>query len=94
MPRICSILGRTAQNGNKVSHSEVKTKRRFLPNLQTVSFFSDALGRQVQLCVSARGQKTVEKNGGIDAFLTSAGNSRLTPEGRKLKARIAAASLK
>jgi large subunit ribosomal protein L28 len=94
MSRICSILGRTAQNGNKVSHSEIKTKRRFQPNLQTVSFFSDALGRQVQMRVSARGQKTVEKNGGIDAYLIGTRNGRLTEEAKKLKARVAAAANK
>jgi len=88
MSRICQVLGRKLQSGNKVSHSEIKTKRVFLPNLQVVSFFSEVLGSMVQMRVSARGVKTVEKNGGIDAYLLSRGNSRLTDDAIAIKARI------
>jgi len=94
MSRICEISGKKAQSGHNVSHSEIKTKRRFLPNLQEVSFFSDTLKRSVGMKVCARGAKSVEKKGGIDAYLLSKGSSKLTPEARALKAKIQAASSK
>jgi large subunit ribosomal protein L28 len=77
--------------GHSVSHSEIKTNRRFLPNLQSVSFMSEILGARVSMSVSSRAVRTVEKNGGIDAYLLNTGNSKLTPEALKLKKRIAGA---
>ena len=53
MSRRCDLTGKTAQVGHKVSHSNRKTKRRFLPNLLNVTMMSDALGRSVRLKVSA-----------------------------------------
>ena len=72
-------------SGNNVSHAVNKTKRRFLPNLQNVSFFSEILGKKVRLKVSSRGIKTVEKKGGIDNFVINSKNSMLAPEIVKLK---------
>tara|TARA_B100000900_G_C20534890_1_gene697955 strand:+ start:1155 stop:1406 length:252 start_codon:yes stop_codon:yes gene_type:complete len=71
--------------GNNVSHAVNKTKRRFYPNLHSVSFFSEVLGKKVKLKVSSRGIKTVEKNGGIDNYIIKTKNSDLTEETRKLK---------
>ena len=92
MSRICELSGKKALSGHNVSHSEVKTKRQFLPNLQIVSFFSDALGKFVSLKVSARAAKSVENKGGIDAYLASKGGSKLTAEARALKTKILAAA--
>lgn len=88
MSRVCEITKKKPMAGHNVSHSEIKTKRRFLPNLQVVSFLSEVLGTKVTMNVSSRGIKTVETNGGIDAYLLNTGNSKLTDEAKKIKARI------
>ena len=62
MSRRCDLTGKTAQVGHKVSHSNIKTKRRFLPNLLNVTMISDTLGRSVRLRVSATAPLTVERN--------------------------------
>jgi large subunit ribosomal protein L28 len=88
MARRCAITGKGVQTGNNVSHSNRKTRRRFLPNLQTTSMMSDALGTTVRLRLSTNGIRTVEHNGGIDAYLKSTADTKLTPELRRLKRRI------
>jgi large subunit ribosomal protein L28 len=71
-----------------------KTRRRFLPNLQVTSLLSDILGHEVRMRLSTRGIRTVEHNGGIDAFLLGTSNTKLTPEGKTLKRRIEKAKVK
>ncbi len=88
MSRRCSITGKGVQAGNNVSHANNKTRRRFLPNLQETSVLSDALGQIVRLRVASRTIKTIEKNGGIDAYLLSVSNSKLPEEALRLKRRI------
>jgi large subunit ribosomal protein L28 len=88
MARRCAISGKGVQTGNNVSHSNRKTRRRFLPNLQTTSMMSDALGTTVRLRLSTNGIRTVEHNGGIDAYLKATADTKLTPELRRLKRRI------
>ncbi len=94
MSRRCVVTGKGVQTGNKVSHANNKTKRRFLPNLQETSLLSDVLGHSVRLRLSTRGIRTVEHNGGIDAFLLGTNNTKLTPEGLVLKRRIVRAQAK
>jgi large subunit ribosomal protein L28 len=94
MSRRCSITGVGALVGHRVSHANNKTKRRFLPNLQVVSFLSDVLRGAVRLRLSARAIRTIEHNGGIDAYLLGMPDARLTDEGRRLKRRIEAAQRK
>ena len=88
MSRRCQITGKGVLTGNNVSHANNKTRRRFLPNLQTTSLLSDALGVSVTLRMSTRAIRTVERNGGIDAFLLGTPNSRLPVEALALKRRI------
>ncbi len=88
MARRCAITGRGVQVGHNVSHANNKTKRRFLPNLQTISLLSDALGGAVRLRLTANGIRTVEANGGIDAYLLAMPDRKLTAEARRLKRRI------
>ena len=64
MVKRCSITNKKPMSGNNVSHAVNKTKRRFLPNLQNVSFFSETLGKKIRLKVTSKGIKTVEKNRG------------------------------
>lgn len=88
MSRRCQLTGRGVQTGNNVSHAHNKTRRRFLPNLQKTSLFSDALGQSVRLRVSVRAIRTVERKGGLDAFLLDARDSDLPLEVKRLKKRI------
>jgi large subunit ribosomal protein L28 len=92
MARRCIITGKGVQVGNNVSHANNKTKRRFLPNLQITSLMSDVLGTAVRLRLSTHGIRTVEHNGGIDAFLLGTPDRKLTPEARRLKRRVQAAA--
>jgi large subunit ribosomal protein L28 len=89
MSRRCELTGKTAQVGHKVSHSNRKTKRRFLPNLCNVTMMSDALGRAFKLRVSANGLKSVDHRGGLDAFLLKAKNDDLSERMLDLKREIA-----
>jgi large subunit ribosomal protein L28 len=89
MSRRCDLTGKSVLVGHKVSHSNIKTKRRFLPNLLNVTMISDALGRSVKLRVSANALKTVDHRGGLDAYLLSAKNDVLAPKMRELKRAIA-----
>jgi len=75
-------------SGNNVSHANNKTRRRFLPNLQEISLLSDALGSAVRMRLSTRAIRTVEHNGGIDAFLLSTANGKLPADALSLKRRI------
>ena len=88
MSRRCDLTGKTAQVGHKVSHSNIKTKRRFLPNLLNVTLISDALGRSVRLRVSANALRSVDHRGGLDAFLIKAKDQELSDRARDLKQRI------
>ena len=88
MSRRCQITGKGVLTGNNVSHANNKTRRRFLPNLQTTSLLSDALGLSVSMRLCTRAIRTVERNGGIDAFLLRTPNSRLPAEAQALKRRI------
>jgi large subunit ribosomal protein L28 len=88
MSRRCQITGKGVLTGNNVSHANNKTRRRFLPNLQETSLLSDILGADVKLRLSTRAIRTVEHNGGIDAFLLSTPNSRLPAEALTVKRRI------
>ncbi len=85
MSRQCEITGKKPLVGHSVSHANNKTKRRFLPNLQDASFFSNVLKRSIKLSATTHGIRTVEHKGGIDAFLLATAPSKLTPELRKVR---------
>jgi large subunit ribosomal protein L28 len=88
MSRRCDLTGKAVLVGHKVSHSNIKTKRRFLPNLLSVTMISDALGRSVKLRVCANAIKTVDHRGGLDAYLLGAKNDVLAPKAREIKRAI------
>jgi large subunit ribosomal protein L28 len=94
MSRRCEVTGKGVLTGNNVSHANNKTRRRFLPNLQETSLLSDVLGLQVRLRLTTRALRTIEHNGGIDAYLLGRPNSRLAPEALPLKRRIERAQAK
>ena len=87
MSRRCELTGKGVMTGNNVSHAKNKTRRRFLPNLQNATFTSEVLGN-ISLRVSTNAIRTVEKKGGIDAFLMNTPTAKLTDEAQKLKRRV------
>ena len=89
MSRRCELTGKAVQFGNKVSHSNRKTRTRFLPNLVRVTLISDALGRAVRLRVSAAALRSVEHCGGLDRFLAQAREAELSDGAAALKREIA-----
>ena len=88
MSRRCELTGKAVLTGHLVSHSNRKTKRRFLPNLCNVTLQSDTLGRAVRLRISANALRTVEHRGGLDAFLAKAKGDELSLNARNLKREI------
>ena len=78
MSRRCDLLAIGVMSGNKVSHSNRKTRRRFLPNLKTLAFRSDVLGVDVTLKVAASTLRTINKYGNIDSFLVNYRHAKLT----------------
>jgi large subunit ribosomal protein L28 len=88
MSRRCELTAKGPQVGHKVSHSNIKTKRRFLPNLCNITFQSESLGRNIRLRVSTNAVKSVDHNGGLDAFLLKANAAHLSPRALDLKRQI------
>jgi large subunit ribosomal protein L28 len=93
MARRCELTGKTVLSGNNVSHANNKTRRRFLPNLQETTLTSDILG-SVRLRLSTRAIRTIEHNGGLDAFILGQSDRKHTTEGLALKRRLTRASAK
>ena len=88
MSRRCELTGKAVLSGHLVSHSNRKTKRKFLPNLCRVTLQSDALGRSVRLRIAAASLRSVEHRGGLDAFLAKASETELSQNARELKREI------
>ena len=89
MARRCELTGKGLLVGNNVSHANNKTKRVFRPNLQTVSLASDALGQSVRLKISMNALRSVDRIGGLDAFLMKAKDEALSIKALRLKRQIA-----
>ena len=92
MAKLCQLTGKSVMSGNNVSHANNRTRRRFLPNLQRASIQSEILDRKISLRVSTSAMRTIEKHGGLDAFLLQARSAELPKEAQKLKREIVAAS--
>jgi large subunit ribosomal protein L28 len=88
MARRCAVTGKGVQTGNHVSHANNKSRRRFLPNLQETSLFSEALGRNISMRVSTNGLRTIEHKGGLDSYLVEARAASLTADMRSLKKQV------
>jgi large subunit ribosomal protein L28 len=91
MSRRCELTGKGPMSGNKVSHANNKTRRRFLPNLNEVTLQSESLGRSFQLRISAAALRSVDHRGGLDAFLAKARDEELSDAALKIKKDIAKA---
>jgi len=94
MSRRCAISGKGVMTGNNVSHAHNKTRRRFLPNLQVVSLMSDVLNTPIQMRVATSTLRSIEKRGGLDAYLLSAKDVDLADQALKIKRRIKKAQAK
>lgn len=85
MSRRCELSGKGVLTGNLVSHSQIKTRRRYLPNLVNVTLISDSLGRGVRMRISAHALRSVEHRGGLDAYLVKADEAQLSDRLRRLR---------
>jgi len=88
MARRCEITGTGVQTGNNVSHAHNKSRRRWLPNLQHASLHSETLGQSVRLRLTTGAIRTIDCNGGLDAYLLGVPDLKLPIEARRLKRRI------
>jgi large subunit ribosomal protein L28 len=85
MSRQCIVTKKAVLTGNNVSHANNKTRRRFLPNLQELSLFSDTLKQNIRVRISTQGLRTIDFHGGIDRYVLSTRNSQLDSSLLKLK---------
>ena len=88
MSRRCELTGVGPMVGHNVSHSNIKTKRRFLPALSPATLQSDALGQSFRLRVSNAALRTLDFKGGLDAFLVKASDDELSLRARRIKRQI------
>ena len=88
MSKRCELTGVSPLKGHNVSHSNNKTKRRFLPNLKKVIFKSDVLKKNIRLNVTNAALRTVDFKGGLDIFLKTAKKHKLSLKVKKIKASI------
>lgn len=91
MARRCELTGKGVMSGNNVSHALNRTRRKFLPNLCNVTLLSEALDRPVKLKIAASTLRTVERRGGLDAFLLKAKDADLSPRALSVKQELKAA---
>ena len=90
MSRRCELTGKGPLVGHNVSHANNKTKRVFRPNLQVISPSSEALGQTYKLKISMSALRTVDRTGGLDAFLLNkAKDELLSPRALRLKRLVA-----
>ena len=85
MSRSCDLTGKIHQTGHNVSHSNIKTKRRFMVNLNKVTLRSEALNKNFRLRIASSTLRTVDKYGGLDGFLSKMNSRKLTDKASKIK---------
>jgi len=88
MSKRCELTGVSPLKGHNVSHSNNKTKRRFLPNLKKVVFTSDFLKKNFKLNVTNAALRSVDFKGGLDKFLKTAKKIKLSNKAKKIKKSI------
>jgi large subunit ribosomal protein L28 len=88
MSRRCELTGAGVFSGNKVSHSNIKTRTRWLPNVKNKKFFIPELSRAVTLTLTARAIRTIDKQGGITPAILKAKDDKMSPRLAQLKRAI------
>lgn len=89
MVKKCDITGTGVMSGNSVSHANNHNRRRFMPNLQVVSLFSEALNKVFKLKICSKTLRSIEHNGGLDSYLESTSGNKLSEEALKIKKAVA-----
>lgn len=90
MSRRCELTGVGPMTGHNVSHSNIKSKRRFLPSLKAISLQSEALGQSYRLRITNAALRTLDYKGGLDVFLLKASDANLSTRAQRLKRQIKA----
>ena len=90
MSRRCELTGIGPMVGHSVSHSNVKTKRRFLPSLKTVKLASESLGQTFSLRISNAALRTLDYKGGLDVFIVKARDEQLSVKPQRIKRQVRA----
>jgi large subunit ribosomal protein L28 len=90
MSRRCEITGVGPMVGHNVSHSNIKTKRRFMPNLVSTTVQSEALGQSFSLRITNAALRTLDFKGGLDVVLLKARDEVLSPRALKIKRQVKA----
>jgi large subunit ribosomal protein L28 len=88
MSRRCELTGTGPIVGNIVSHSNVKTKRRYLPNLQDVTLASESLGRAFRLRITMATLRSVDHNGGLDGYIVKIDETKMSDRARRIRKEI------
>ena len=88
MSRQCMVTGKKVMFGNNVSHANNKTRRRFLPNVQDTSLYSEILGQNISIKLTPAGMRTIDHKGGLDAFITGTPKSKLDVNLQPIKTRM------
>ncbi len=88
MSRVCDLTNNGVLTGNKISHSAIKNKRKFLPNLQNISLRSDALNQNFNLRIATKTLRTINKYGSLDSFLINSGFNNLSEKGKILRRKV------
>lgn len=88
MARKCEITGKSVMSGNNVSHAHNKTRRKFLPNIQVATLFSEKLNQKFKVKATAAGLRTIEHKGGLDAYVLGTAKTKLSPVFQKIKAQV------
>ena len=94
MARRCELTGKGVLSGHNVSHANNKTKRKFRPNLSEVALISDKLDRTIRLKISKQALRSIDHNGGFDAFITKQADEKLSDRALRLKREIKRAAAK
>jgi len=90
MSRRCELTGVGPMIGHNVSHSNIKTKRRFLPALSPATLQSESLGQSFRLRITNAALRTLDFRGGLDPFLLKAKDDELSPRAQKIKRQLKA----
>jgi large subunit ribosomal protein L28 len=88
MARRCVLSGKGVMTGNNVSHANNRTRRRFLPNLRARRLYSETLGEAIRLRIAVATLRTIEKAGGLDAYLLAASTDALPTELVRMRRRL------
>ena len=84
----CELTGKIFQAGNNVSHTKNRNKRRFNPNLQKVSFWSDTLSKKISLLVATSAIRDIDKAGSFDSYIIKSDDEKLSKKISRIKKEI------